>query len=77
MLTCVIAKPNVEAVWFKDVIEITPGGRYEMSRDDNMHTLAFSDVTLSDAGDYTVKVGETSSTTKLCVTGIQNAKFYL
>lgn len=70
-LECEVSKPDTEGTWFKDEIEILPDvdDKYDVAVKDTVHELTIHEVAPLDEGDYTVQVGEETSSTVLTVEG--------
>jgi len=66
-----VSKPNAPGTWFKDDLEILPkvDKKYDVTVDGVVHGLKINGVTAEDVGEYTLEIGEESTTTKLVVEG--------
>ena len=66
-----VSKPNVQGTWFKDDLEILPevDKRYGVAVEGTIHGLTVFDVAPEDSGEYTLEIGEESTTTALSVLG--------
>ena len=68
-LECEVSKPNVKADWTKNKEPITVQDGYDIRADKTYHTLHLEKVGPEDGAEYTITVGEKSSTAKLTVKG--------
>ncbi|GFS00827.1 titin [Elysia marginata] len=66
-LTCKVNKPNVKATWYKEGVPVTSGDRCVLAMDGDTHTLTLRDADLEDEAEYTIKLGDKSSTALLLV----------
>jgi len=67
-----VSKPNVAGTWFKDEFEIIPkvDKKYDAAVSETVHELTIHDVTTEDQAEYTLEIGEESTTAVLKVQGI-------
>lgn len=69
-LECEISKPDRKLQWFKDGQELLPvDARFEIQVEGCSHKLVFHETMVEDTGEYTVKIGDQTSTAKLDVEG--------
>ena len=66
-----VSKPGVESAWFKDDLEILPDvdEKFDILVDGTKHALTIHDATVEDEAEYTIEVGDESSTAALLVEG--------
>ena len=65
-----LQESDLEVIWLKDNVPLSvTGERYETVNRDCSYELVIPDVTVEDAGEYTVKGGGYESTVLLNVTG--------
>ena len=66
------SKANATGTWFKDDLEILPqvDKKYNVSVKECSHTLTINEAALEDAGEFTLEVGEDSTTVLLVVEGL-------
>lgn len=66
-----VSRPGAESAWFKDDLEILPDvdEKFDVSIDGTKHSLTIHDVAIDDEAEYTIEVGEESSTAALLVEG--------
>lgn len=71
ILKAEVSKPNVLGVWFKDDLEILPkvDKKYNIAVDGTMHSLTIEKVSPDDQGEYTLEIGEDSTTTIAAIEG--------
>ena len=69
-LACQVSKPVTESAWFKDDLEVLPDDHYEMATEGTALALTIHDVGPEDEAEYTLEVGDHSSTAKLLVEGV-------
>ena len=72
-LECEVSKPNVKAEWSKNNLPITVQDGYDIRSDNTYHTLYLEKVGPEDAAEYTVTVGEKSTSANLTVKGKENS----
>ena len=69
-MQCSISKPDRELTWFKDGEEIAPiDARIKIMVDGCDHKIVLHDAQLDDDAEYTVKIGDQSTTGRLHVEG--------
>ena len=61
--------PDKQAKWLKNGKAIKAGGRYEMISEGTVHKLLIKDAVLDDEAEYTVQIGDASSTATVFVEG--------
>ncbi|CAG5962721.1 unnamed protein product [Menidia menidia] len=66
---CEVSEPNVQVMWMKDGQELEMSDRYKTSSDKFVHRLVLASVRLSDAGEFTVVAGSSTSRAQLAVEG--------
>ena len=69
-LTCKVNKPNVTATWYKEGVPVTSSDRCVLKVDGDTHTLTLPEADLEDEAEYTIKLGDKSSTALLLVEGL-------
>ena len=71
LLSAEVSKPNVHGTWFRDDIEILPevDKKYTVGVSETIHTLQIHDINIVDQGEYTLEIGEESTTSVLKVKG--------
>jgi len=72
VLQAEVSKPNVSGIWYKDDLEILPevDKKYVPSVSETVHSLTIHDVSLEDIAEYTLEIGEESTTAVLKVEGM-------
>ena len=75
ILECEVSKPNVKVEWSKNNQPITVQDGYDIRSDNTYHTLHLDNVGPDDTAEFTVAVGEKTSTAKLTVKGKENNLF--
>ena len=70
-LECQLSKPDVKVTWLQHGVELQPSPKYETVEEGVVHKLIIHDVSPEDVTDYTVKVGEKTSTAFVTVEGMQ------
>lgn len=68
-LACEANQPNLESAWFKEDYEILPDDKFDIAVEGEKHELTIHDVAVEDEGEYTVEIGDDSSTAMLWVEG--------
>lgn len=68
-LTCELSKPAPESAWFKDDLEVLPDDHYKVTTEGKALGLTIHEVGPEDEAEYTVEIGELSSTALLHVKG--------
>ena len=66
---CEVSKPNLAAKWLRNGVDVAAGGRFEVRVDGARHILTIKDAEKSDEAQYTVAIGDVTSTGSLSVTG--------
>ncbi|GFO38541.1 titin, partial [Plakobranchus ocellatus] len=66
-LTCKVNKPNVEATWYKENSPFTSSDKCVLKVEGDTHTLTLPAADLEDEAEYTIKLGDKSSTALLLV----------
>lgn len=69
VLECEVNKPDVTATWTKNNEPITVADGYDIRKSQTRHSLQMSKVTTDDTAEYTITVGNKSSSAKLTVEG--------
>ena len=69
-LSCEVSKPDQTAKWLKAGKEVRPSGRIEIRVDGTKHTLIIQDAHLDDHDEYSVVIGDKSSTATVFVEGM-------
>ena len=72
-LQCEVSKPDVKVTWMHNDTEVQLGPKYESIDEGTIHKLVIHDVTPDEAADYTIKVGDVTSTGHLHVEGRQDS----
>jgi len=73
--TCVlhaeVSKPDVTGTWFKDDLEIIPkvDKKYDATVSGTVHELTIHDASTDDQAEYTLEIGEESTTAVVKVQG--------
>ena len=67
---CETSKPDVEASWFKDDLELLPDDHYDMVVEGVKQALVIQEAGPEDEAEYTIEVGDDSSTALLHVQGV-------
>ena len=70
MLECQLSKPDRTATWLKDGEEITSDKHVELSVDGVFQRLVIHNSVLDDEAEYTVRIGDESSSAPLWVEGV-------
>ena len=68
-LQCAVSKPKQPVTWEKNKEEVTPDDRVTIEEDSGTHTLTINNVTPDDDAEYTVYLGDQSTSAKLTVEG--------
>ena len=68
-LECEVSKPNVKAEWSKNKEPISVQDGYDIRCDKTYHTLLLDKLGPDDTAEYTITVGDKSSSAKLTVKG--------
>ncbi len=68
-LTCELSKPNQKVKWLKDGKVIRPDKKTKITADGKVHTLTIPKSALDDMAEYTVKLGDDTTSGKLTVKG--------
>ena len=68
-LTCEVTKPCKKVKWFKNGKPIKSEKGLKISSKDKSHSLSIAKCSQQDEGEYTIQMGEESSTAKLFVDG--------
>ena len=68
-LECQVSKSDAKVIWLQHGVELQPGPKYDTIDDGVVHKLVIHDVTPEDVTDYTVRVGERTSTATVSVEG--------
>lgn len=68
-LECTINKPDAQSKWLKNGEEIVPSDHYDIVTDGTRHVLTIPEASVDDQAEYTVVIGEKSSTANLRVEG--------
>ncbi|KPP65928.1 Titin-like, partial [Scleropages formosus] len=66
---CEVSEPNIQVTWMKDGQELELSDRYKVSTEKYLHRLLIQTVRLSDAGEYCVVAGSSTSKAQLTVEG--------
>ena len=68
-----VSKPDVPGTWFKDDLEIIPkvDKKYDAAVSGTVHELTIHDAAKDDQAEYTLEIGEESTTAVLKVQGIK------
>lgn len=66
---CVLSSDNVRVTWLKDGVELTPEDDYEFESEKKRHLLIVPEAAPDHHGEYTIIVGEKSSSALLEVEG--------
>lgn len=69
LLDCTVSNPRCSIRWYKGRNVILPSGRFEICSEGCYRRLVIQEVTLDDAGMYSVQVGENTSSARLTVEG--------
>lgn len=71
VLAAEVSKPGVPGTWFKDDLEILPkvDKKFDVSVDGTIHTLKIQDIAVEDAAEYTLEIGEESTTAVVKIQG--------
>ena len=69
IFTCELSKSNQPVQWLKDGKPIRHGVKYKISCDGATYSLSIPKPVVEDSADYTIKLGDVSSTGKLVVNG--------
>jgi len=71
VLQAEVSKPDATGTWFKDDLEIIPkvDKKYDAAVSGTVHELTIHDVLAEDQAEYTLEVGEESTTAVLKVQG--------
>ena len=71
MLHAEVSKPDAAGTWFKDELEIIPkvDKKYDASVSGTVHELTIHDVSPDDQAEYTLEIGDESTTAVLKVEG--------
>lgn len=79
VLKAEVSKPNVPGTWFKDDLEILPDvdKKYDIGVDGTVHSLTIHQVSPDDRGEYTLEIGEDSTTTVATIEGLLKLLFLL
>jgi len=66
-----VSKPDVAGTWFKDELEIIPkvDKKYDAAVSGTVHELTIHDASTEDQAEYTLEIGEDSTTAVLKVQG--------
>ena len=72
VLECEVSKPNVKVDWSRNNQPITVQDGYDIRSDNTYHSLHLDNVKPDDTAEFTVAVGEKTTTAKLTVQGIEN-----
>lgn len=77
VLKAEVSKPNVLGTWFKDDLEILPDvdKKYDIGVDGTVHSLTIHQVSPDDGGEYTLEIGEDSTTTVATIEGLLKLLF--
>lgn len=69
-LTAEASQPQVESTWFKDDFELIPEeNKFDMNTEGVSHELTIHDVETKDEGEYTLAIGDDTSTAMVWVEG--------
>ena len=67
---CELNKPNKEVTWYKDGTALSVAdAHYKITTEDFKYTLTVVDCNLDDGAEYTMKIGDVSTSAKLIVEG--------
>nr|XP_023657555.1 titin-like isoform X5 [Paramormyrops kingsleyae] len=66
---CEVSEPNIPVTWMKDGQELEISDRFKVSTEKYLHRLMIQTVRLSDAGEYCVVAGSSTSKAHLTVEG--------
>lgn len=69
MLDCTVSNPRCSIRWYKGSTVILPSERFEICSEGCYRKLNIGQVAMSDAGTYSVQVGEFTCSAKLTVEG--------
>ena len=68
-MSCELSKPGQKVKWLKNGKPIRPDKRIKITVDGNVHKMTFPKSVLDDTAEYTVKLGEETTSGKLTVKG--------
>ena len=68
-LTCEVSKPHQKPHWLKNGTEIVPDDRVSVEVDGTIHRLSIPISEIEDSAEYTVKLGDQTSSANVAVNG--------
>ncbi len=68
-MSCEVSKPNQKVKWLKNGKPIRPDKRVKITVEGNVHKMTLPKSVLDDTAEYTVKLGEETTSGKLTVNG--------
>ena len=69
-MTAEASQPNAESAWFKDEFELLPeDSKFDMTVEGVAHSLTIQDAEPKDEAEYTVAIGDDTSSAMLWVEG--------
>ena len=75
-LECAISKPEAQVIWLKQGVELQTGPKFETIDEGAVKKLVIHDVSPEEIADYTVKIGDLTSTATLGVEGMLSLNCY-
>ena len=67
--TCEVNKPDVTVTWLKNSVKLEPSEKHQLKDDGTTHTLVIMDTDQSDVAEYSVIVGDQTSSAQLHLDG--------
>lgn len=67
--TCTVSKDDITVTWLKNGKNITPDEKHVILDDGCVHTLIINNTDMSDVAEYTVVIGDKTSSAKLHLDG--------
>lgn len=77
VFTCETKKPASAVTWRKGIADLKASKKFEMSQKGNVLQLTVNDLEENDSDIYTCDIGDTQSSAKLVVQGMNFVQFYL
>lgn len=74
-LECVINRENVPSKWLKNGEEISPEDNCDIKTDGKRHICTIPEASVDDEGEYSVVIGDKSTSAKLNVEGRNHSVF--